>query len=1551
MSQKVEIEIRLDNKHFAAGAKATQESIEKIDAATQKATTSGQGLASALASGFIGNIAKANPLLVVFVKGMADSASKLYTKTRALASATNGVGLLRGAFIRLIAVPIVALLSAIPLALSAIVSWMKRTDEGSSVLRKGMAYLSQAIETVMDIATDLGEALFTAFTKPQEAVRKLWNLISGAPDRLSEFGAKANERARLMEDQANLEERRSRQQVARAKAEKEVATLEAKIADSHTKINEKKAASRRIDELRVGLAKEELSMAREQERITKGLNGLTQQNAETRRKNNEAEAERIRQEAKLEDEKRRTAMRNRQIANEGKSHGGSALRAAREDAQERRKLFELAQREEEEQAEQQRALKDAITNRNIAQEQDNAKRELMQMEKDHQDKLEAIRRQSEEWKKEAYKAAEDRWNATNKDKTKTFTDTAEGKAGWQGQQLSSEQEQIIQAQVDAENAIYARGVKERLENEMQSMRDYLKKYGSISQKKQAIAEEYDKKIAETRDKWLKKSLEEEKKKALNAIDIEVLRTEIDWTTMFDGIGDALHDEMVATLEKIEKYIQTDSFKALSAQEKAEYVKMRNELVSKTGGGVGTFDFSIYSQIGEDMKAYQKAILAHKMAVQSQLDAETELENAKKALAEAEAELAAAEGDEAKKVKAGERIKAAQNAVADAQNRVTFTSSQEQQAQTNVQLAQGNLTRSTTQAQQALDGFKDALGEITNGTLHGFVNGIVKLVQALGGKATEGLSGLGKAGGLIGAILSIIDALGSSGIDTTNYIEQLFDKIINVIGSLMDSLTVDLEKGSPGNVMLINKIYELLSRVIESTFLNVTTHAFGLGDVNTRERHQEEEKRREELTTGMEAATAAIEHWTEELEKSYGIMALQNKEKIEEQSKKQMESIIQGIDSVLTDSYGGGHSDYWHVNKAQSVLEQINGYGKQYGVNAWEDSQGKFTWQELLRNDPQALAKMFREIQQNDPELWRTISTELGYNGGKLEEWIQKLIDVQDSIEAAEKQAMEQLTTTTSDKVFDDFLDSLYELADGSEDVMDDIAENWQKMVNRMVINNFIANQFQDELAGWYQSLYDLNNDYTEERIGKDEYQRRLDELKAKYDGYVDDAQSQIEQFRDLSIIQAVDVEEAADHFDDLRSKFLDTLMDMEGDAEDFRKEMSRLLVQDLMEKQVFDVKMTVNGQDFENFDAYAKDWNRRYSEALEAGDEALLQALIDELVAQQEAMAEAAAGLRDRLKETVEDTTFKDMTDSWISSLEDMEKTADDWAQDVGKTMVRHIISNMIAPTMMQPLLDNLQDAINAVMGQDGATWQDVVADGSVRAALDAIKNAYPELQEAVRQIYDALGVELSASDNNPFDDLEDQFLSVLTDIEKDAEDWAKDFGKKLTDELIKEFVMGDAFKEKIEEYKESLKEIMGDPTLSAEERARQLRELVKVMQGFVSDKELEAEEWMKLMGTYNPDDQEATMNMADKATYDQFELFLGIATGQELLLAQQKEIQQKILETVQASKGITSSDTNYGEEIFNRLGTTNEYLLATKKLVSGISEKLDAMNSYLNKL
>ena len=101
--------------------------------------------------------------------------------------------------------------------------------------------------------------------------------------------------------------------------------------------------------------------------------------------------------------------------------------------------------------------------------------------------------------------------------------------------------------------------------------------------------------------------------------------------------------------------------------------------------------------------------------------------------------------------------------------------------------------------------------------------------------------------------------------------------------------------------------------------------------------------------------------------------------------------------------------------------------------------------------------------------------------------------------------------------------------------------------------------------------------------------------------------------------------------------------------------------------------------------------------------------------------------------------------------------------------------------------------------------------------------------------------------------------------------------------------------------------------------------------------------------------DQTANVNMADKATYDQFETYLGIATAQQIATEQGNAVRQQILATLQTMASITSPDNNVLNEIKGQVIIANGHLLniseTSKKILTQFGEKMESISMKLNNL
>jgi hypothetical protein len=92
-------------------------------------------------------------------------------------TATTGIKSMNTAFKALLANPIVLFIAGIAAALSTLIAYFKRTEDGQNKLSKITAALSSVFQNLLDIVGNIGEKIFWAFEHPKEAIQSLWDAI------------------------------------------------------------------------------------------------------------------------------------------------------------------------------------------------------------------------------------------------------------------------------------------------------------------------------------------------------------------------------------------------------------------------------------------------------------------------------------------------------------------------------------------------------------------------------------------------------------------------------------------------------------------------------------------------------------------------------------------------------------------------------------------------------------------------------------------------------------------------------------------------------------------------------------------------------------------------------------------------------------------------------------------------------------------------------------------------------------------------------------------------------------------------------------------------------------------------------------------------------------------------------------------------------------------------------------------------------------------------------------------------------------------------------
>lgn len=697
----------------------------------------------------------------------------------------------------------------------------------------------------------------------------------------------------------------------------------------------------------------------------------------------------------------------------------------------------------------------------------------------------------------------------------------------------------------------------------------------------------------------------------------------------------------------------------------------------------------------------------------------------------------------------------------------------------------------------------------------------------------------------------------------------------------------------------------------------------------------------------------ISELNETLRSSYGLEAQRVAEESRQQAKTKQQQALEGLMGVNVS--GKGQLDISQLAKTLGEMYGLN-YGPDRTGNVYGTMMG-FMWNDLLRNNPaEDLINMF--IEQRD-----MIASVLGDEWDKILEYIDAMKDAQDTINDTMMMEKEQIVGTTFGSVFDDMLNSLYDLGDGAEDVFSGISDGWQQMINRMVINNMLAEDMRKELQDWYDQWHDAwenDNDITSDE---------LESLREGYNNIFSEYSGKVEQLRNMGIIKSIakseeeamdELEEATmDYLDNMRSAFEDLVSDSETNMEEWSINLRNSILRNLIQSKLLD----------EEFDKWANDWAERYSNIISAYNggniqKSVYEGLMDDLmaefnqrtgeIAEKSQQMWEAFGLsipEQQAEEAAEEmkSAFSDLHQSFLSTLTDMNGDAEAWSKQITKTMVEQMVEKNI-----------LNDAFDGAMDDWRERFENALTAGDT-AGLKALRQELYDLRstlaEQAQSYMEALGYmedvadEIAETVETPLDDLRSMFRSNLLDMKADAEDLGEDIGRALSSAFIDQFVLGDTFDRQVEDWKKQYEAIMGGG-MTPEQRAAQLSQLKKTIADAREGYAEQARLIHDLVGTAEYGDQQASVNMADKATYDQFEMFLGMQTAMMIGQEQGNAVRVQILNTLQAMGGITSPNSGLAEQLRNMMMLSNEYLLDIKRSNREIqSEFGSVLNSINNKL
>ena len=677
--------------------------------------------------------------------------------------------------------------------------------------------------------------------------------------------------------------------------------------------------------------------------------------------------------------------------------------------------------------------------------QEGLEKKLRQIENDYQAQKDAIDKQETAWKRDNKKAGiATEANGLTKEQTDAI------------KEANALNEKSRSKAIEDAN-------KEALKEELLAMTDYLKEYGTIQEQKYAIAKEYAEKIKEANEgagtaeekKWKVKALEKQRDAAMGQADAKSLAMNIDWGATFDGVGNVLKDVARETLGKVEEYMKTAEFKALSAENKKTYTDLQAKLKQETGGeSTSAFNFKIWDTIAENVRTYQESVRTLREKTDAHTQAVADLERAQQKLAEAT--------DDASK-------EMAQKAVDIAQGKVETTAASQTEAEEASDKARKTLTDNTNAAAQGIKNFTNYLSEMSNGSLYGFANGMTKLITSLS-KGSDGIGKSlgelgGKVGGIVGAILQILDALGD---DPRGFIDNLMGRVSDAINNVVADLP-----------MIVVDVVKDVGNILAGLVSGIGSW-FGAGNIFGLNGNQKEVKKTiETLTMRTELLQNAIEDLTDVMEKSYGQKAT---DAYEQAKLNQQETNA----NYLGMAYA--QAGYW--NKHRSWKHYWKGFTGEQTEWIKQNVKGDFNGS-IWSLSPEEMKKLLGNV-----DIAEYIkNTGKGGYGAKVLDKLQDYAAQAGKLEELTDSWRETVTQISFESMKDSFMSNLMDMKKGSKDFAEGFATDMQKALLSYSMEDLVNGKLKKLYDDWAKTISEKNGELTEKDI--EDFNRRYDEIVAE----------------------------------------------------------------------------------------------------------------------------------------------------------------------------------------------------------------------------------------------------------------------------------------------------------------------------------------------------------------------------------------------------------------------------------------------------------------------
>lgn len=692
------------------------------------------------------------------------------------------------------------------------------------------------------------------------------------------------------------------------------------------------------------------------------------------------------------------------------------------DAESERKATDKAEREAERRRQAQQKLNDDLTAlRQQSQQQDlelhkeGTERILAQIDTDYE-------KRKAEIEKKARELAD-----TNRKAGVTVTN-ASG--------LTKEQQDEIDRANELNSENRRKQTVEAYEAEAQSMRDYLKEYGTYQQQKLAIAQEYAEKIRKAQNDGERMALERQRDSETAALDVSYLKQSIDWTAVFGEFGGMFSDIIRPALEQAKAYMQTDEFKRLDPSSQNDLVDAVRQMEQSSGGS----DKASFRRLGTEIDSLRQSMLELNEAKQAEAEALERLKEAQE-----DYEQALREGSDAE-------IEAARTARDTAQENADSASESVRTQEAVVNGNQKAVTDTASTLRANMENVTQGLQKLASSGIRNAYDGLIQLGKGTGGAMGKIAESLEKVP-IVGWIISIIDVFKDG---LSNFIGPLLDSVFNAVSGIIgDVLSGDVF------VTLFKSVRSGIGNILDA----ISFGGFGkLVDKINGSNAEEVQASIDRLTDRNESLQQSIEDLTDTIKGGEGRKSVAAYQQAYDYQSEQNANYL-AIAQAQAGYHGSHHS--WNYYWGGFSREQIDKLSQQIG-RQWDGSLWSLSPEEM-------------KTLRSNVDMWKQIQdTGKGGYGGRLTEKLDDYIDQAGKLEELEEQLNESLTQISFDSLYDSFIDTLMDMDASAEEIAGNVSEYFM----RAILSNQIGEQYKERLQRWYDDFAERmkDNDLSAEDI-------------------------------------------------------------------------------------------------------------------------------------------------------------------------------------------------------------------------------------------------------------------------------------------------------------------------------------------------------------------------------------------------------------------------------------------------------------------------------------